>query len=235
MSAKREYKKRSDYWKKFNTEQSPLMPQNVQFHNGVVPISSGEPFYTSDASAISLGTRTSDMNDSDPTMTRLNRAGVAVTVSRFSSIRMGMMPYEYAADGVNVREAIELCQKAYANVAVFRNAIDTMAEFANAEIYLEQGNKSSRDFFYRWFNKVRLWDLKDQWFREFYRSGNIFLYRVDGDLSVEDFNQLSKTYAAENLKKDKIPVRYILLNPFDIVAKRSTTNATGAYEKILSE
>jgi hypothetical protein len=57
-----------------------------------------------------------------------------------------------------------------------------MAEFANAEIYLEEGNKSSRDFFYRWFNKIRLWDLKDQYFREFYRSGNIFLYRVDGDL-----------------------------------------------------
>jgi hypothetical protein len=148
---------------------------------------------------------------------------------------MGMMPYEYASDGVNVREAIELCQKAYANVAVFRNAIDTMAEFANAEIYLEQGNKSSRDFFYRWFNKIRLWDLKDQYFREFYRSGNIFLYRLDGDLSLEDFNLLSKTYAAEGLKKDKIPVKYILLNPFDIVAKRSTVFATGAYEKILSE
>jgi hypothetical protein len=235
MSTKRQYKKRSDYWKKFNSEQSPLMPQPSQIHGGVVPITSGEPFYTSDASTIALATRTADMNESDPTMTRLNRAGVAVTTSRFSSIRMGMMPYEYAADGVNVREAIELCQKAYANVAVFRNAIDTMAEFANAEIYLEQGNKSSRDFFYRWFNKVKIWDLKDQWFREFYRSGNIFLYRVDGDLSIEDFNQLSKTYAAENLKKDKIPVRYILLNPFDIVAKRSTTFATGAYEKILSE
>ena len=218
-------------------EQSPMLPQNIQFQQSTTPITSGEPFYTSDASISKASySRNSDTDSSSRGgATRINRAGVATTQGRFSSIRMGMMPYEYASDGVNVRESIELCQKAYANVSVFRNAIDTMAEFANAEVYLEQGNKSSRDFFYRWFNKIRLWDLKDQYFREFYRSGNIFLYRVDGDLTIEDFNLLSKSYAAEALKKDKIPIKYILLNPFDIVAKRSTTFATGAYEKILSE
>jgi hypothetical protein len=236
MSDKRVYKKRSDYWKKFNVEQGPMLPQNIQIQPSIAPISSGEPFYTSDASISTANySRSTDSDSGSRTSSRINRSGQTTTLNRFSSIRMGMMPYEYAADGVNVREAIELCQKAYANVAVFRNAIDTMAEFANAEIYLEQGNKSSRDFFYRWFNKIRLWDLSDQYFREFYRSGNIFLYRVDGDLSIDDFNTLSKTYAAESLKKDKIPIKYILLNPWDIVAKRSTVFATGAYEKILSE
>ena len=237
MSDKRKYNKKSDYWNKFSIEQSPLLPTNVQFQQSIPPISSGEPFYTSDASVSTASyTRSGDGDPSSRTsQTRINRAGISTTQGRFSSIRMGMMPYEYASDGVNVREAIELCQKAYANVSVFRNAIDTMAEFATAEIYLEQGNKSSRDFFYRWFNKIRLWDLKDQYFREFYRSGNIFLYRIDGDLSIDDFNLLSKTYAAEGLKKDKIPIKYILLNPWDIVAKRSTVFATGAYEKILSE
>lgn len=235
MSDKRKYNKKSNYWKKFEISQPNVIGDISQA--SVPPISSGEPFYTSDASvSFASYTRSGDSNSASRTsQTRVNRAGLSTTQNRFSSIRMGMMPYEYAADGVNVREAIELCQKAYANVAIFRNAIDTMAEFANAEIYLEEGNKSSRDFFYRWFNKIRLWDLKDQYFREFYRSGNIFLYRVDGDLSIEDFNLLSKSYAAESLKKDKIPLKYILLNPFDIVAKRSTVFATGAYEKILSE
>jgi hypothetical protein len=235
MSDKRKYNKKSEYWKKFDAAPQIVMNNIVQA--SVPPISSGEPFYTSDISVASY-TRTGDDSSSSSgrtSQTRINRASQSNTQNRFSSIRMGMMPYEYAADGVNVREAIELCQKAYANVAIFRNAIDTMAEFANAEIYLEEGNKSSRDFFYRWFNKIRLWDLKDQYFREFYRSGNIFLYRVDGDLSLEDFNLLSKSYAAETLKKDKIPLKYILLNPFDIVAKRSTVFSTGAYEKILSE
>ena len=239
MSDKRKYNKRSDYWEKFNQVQSPMLPNQMlpnQNNFSPDPVSAGEPFYTSDASVSTASYRRASDNDSSGrTAARSNAAGFGTTVNRFSSIRMGMMPYEYAADGVNVREAIELCQKAYANVAIFRNAIDTMAEFANSEVYLEGGNKSSRDFFYRWFNKIRLWDLKDQYFREFYRSGNIFLYRIDGDLSLEDFNLLNKSYAAENLKKDKIPIKYILLNPFDIVAKRSTVFATGAYEKILSE
>jgi hypothetical protein len=236
MSEKRKYNKKSEYWGKFKKE----YPAEVKISQGSVsvpPVSAGEPFYTSDASVSTANyTRSGDKNGSIRTnSTRVNRAAFANPYNRFSSIRMGMLPYEYAADGVNVREAIELCQKAYANVSIFRNSIDVMAEFANSEIYLEGGNKSSRDFFYKWFNKIRLWDLKDQYFREYYRSGNIFLYRVDGELSVEDFATISKTYAAEGLKPNKLPIKYILLNPFDIVAKRSTSFATGAYEKILSE
>lgn len=236
MSDKRRYNKKSQYWGKFKKE----YPPEIKISEGsasVPPISAGEPFYTSDASVSTASyTRSGDKNGAiRSNSTRVNRAAFANPYNRFSSIRMGMLPYEYAADGVNVREAIELCQKAYANVSIFRNSIDVMAEFANSEIYLEGGNKSSRDFFYKWFNKIRLWDLKDQYFREYYRSGNIFLYRVDGELSLEDFATISKTYAAEGLKPNKIPIKYILLNPFDIVAKRSTSFATGAYEKILSE
>ena len=53
-----------------------------------------------------------------------------------------MLPYELASDGINVRDAIELCQKAYANIPIFRNTVDMMSEFANAELYLEGGNKN---------------------------------------------------------------------------------------------
>jgi len=37
------------------------------------------------------------------------------------------------------------------------------------------------------------------------------------------------------LKTNKLPVRYILLNPFDIVAKRATSFDIGLYAKVLSE
>jgi hypothetical protein len=240
MSEKRKYNKKSEYWGKFKKESGPIQIQlNKTVNSSIPPIAAGEPFYTSDAS-ISRGSysRKGDSSSDSSSRTnssRTNRAAFSGVFNRFSSIRMGMLPYEYAADGVNVREAIELCQKAYANVSIFRNSIDVMAEFANSEIYLEGGNKASRDFFYKWFNKIRLWDLKDQYFREYYRSGNIFLYRVDGNLSLDDFATISKTYAVEGIKPNKLPIKYILLNPFDIVAKRSTSFATGAYEKILSE
>ena len=240
MSEKRKYNKKSEYWGKFKKESSPIQIELTKGTiNSIPPIAAGEPFYTSDAS-ISRGSYSRKGDSSSDTSSRTNsartnRAAFSGVFNRFSSIRMGMLPYEYAADGVNVREAIELCQKAYANVSIFRNSVDVMAEFANSEIYLEGGNKASRDFFYKWFNKIRLWDLKDQYFREYYRSGNIFLYRVDGDLSLDDFATISKTYAVEGIKPNKLPIKYILLNPFDVVAKRSTSFATGAYEKILSE
>jgi hypothetical protein len=236
MSDKRRYNKKSDYWNKFNkVEEVPTPQLQHQIINGNFvppPASAGEPFYTSDASYTRPGDGASPARTDS---TRINRATLRIPTNRFSSIRMGMLPYEYASDGVNVREAIELCQKAYANIAIFRNSIDVMAEFANSDIYLDGGNKTSRDFFYKWFNKIRLSDLKDQYFREYYRSGNIFLYRVDGKLSLDDFSTLSKIYAAESLTPSKIPIRYVLMNPFDIVAKRSSAFSNGVYEKVLSE
>ena len=138
-----------------------------------------------------------------------------------------MLPYQFSLDGVNIRMAIELCQKAYANVAVFRNAVDIMAEFSNTEIFLEGGTQRSRSFFENWFKRINLNNLKDQYFREYYRSGNIFLYRIDGKFKVEDFSRLVRTIPSQSEVENTIPMRYIVLNPFDIVAKRASTNPYG--------
>ena len=147
-----------------------------------------------------------------------------------------MLPYEMASDGANVRDAIELCQKAYANVPIFRNTIDMMSEFANAELYLEGGNSTSRKFFEKLLDRIKIWDLKDQYFREYYRSGNIFLYRVDGKFSIEDYKKFSQT-VSDGPSLNRFPLKYVVLNPFEIVAKRSTVFNTkdGGYAKILSE
>jgi hypothetical protein len=110
-----------------------------------------------------------------------------------------------------------------------------MAEFANTEIYFEGGSQKSKDFFTEWFKKIKLWNLKDQYFREYYRSGNIFLYRIDGKFQIDDFTKITRQIGDLPALVNKIPVKYILLNPFDVVAKRGSTFNTGAYEKILSE
>lgn len=230
---KRPYNKKSSYWQKF--EKSPESPVIQQSNASYEPELCGDPFYTSDASINVSKASYSRLSGGETTDVRKNRSAFNRTIDRFSSIRNGLLPFHYAMDGVNVREAIELCQKAYSNVAVFRNAIDIMAEFANTEIYLEGGSQKSRDFFTEWFKKIKLWSLKDQYFREYYRSGNIFLYRVDAEFKVEDYARIVRQVGELNARSNKIPVRYILLNPFDVVAKRGSSFATGAYEKILSE
>ena len=227
--AKRKYTKKSNYWKKFDAKAS----QASQVQESVEPATMGPAYHVSEGSYSRSGSISN--LPSNNTSVRINRSSVTAPLNKFSQIRAGLLPYEISSDGINVREAIELCQKAYANVPIFRNTIDMMSEFANAEVYLEGGNATSRDFFMKLFDRIKLWDLKDQYFREYYRSGNIFLYRLDGKFDLNDFRKFSKL-VEDSPKENKFPLKYIVLNPFEIVAKRSTVfSSKGAYAKILSE
>ena len=227
--AKRKYTKRSDYWKQFDQTSQGAVPTPE-----VSPELLGEPFYTSDASYREVAKARTQLG-ADATNTRTNRVAYRNPVDRFSSIRVGMLPYSYASDGVDVRDGIELCQKAYANIAIFRNAIDIMAEFTNTDIYLEGGTAKSRKFFEEWFKKINLSSIKDQYFRELYRSGNVFFYRVDGKFKAQDYAKLMNQVGSINSTNNRIPLRYILLNPYDISAKSASSFGFGGYEKILSE
>lgn len=220
----RQYNKKSDYWTRFNK----IQPIQVS-HSSYEPKLMGEPFYKE----VSNASVRSTQSDS-PTKTRIPRNGTDVNIGRYSLLSQGILPYEYTKDGVDIRDSIMLCQKAYANVAIVRNTIDIATEFANTDVYLEGGTERSREFFQKWFDKIKLWKLKDQYFREYYRSGNIFLYRIDGKFNTEDFKLLSGM-SENGIKNNKVPLRYILINPYDIVAKISSSFAEAVYEKILSE
>jgi hypothetical protein len=220
----RQYNKKSDYWTRFNK----IQPIQVS-HSSYEPKLMGEPFYK-EVSSASVRSTQSD----SPTKTRIPRNGTDVNIGRYSLLSQGILPYEYTKDGVDIRDSIMLCQKAYANVAIVRNTIDIATEFANTDVYLEGGTERSREFFQKWFEKIKLWKLKDQYFREYYRSGNIFLYRIDGKFNTEDFKLLSGM-SENGIKNNKVPLRYILINPYDIVAKISSSFAEAVYEKILSE
>lgn len=229
---KRKYTKRSEYWDKFKKNDQPI--ENAlnfeQSNASTAPETSGDPFYTS----VSTAGR-NEHYSSSISGRRRNSISINQKTNRFANIRAGLLPYDYASDGVNVREAIELCQKAYANVAIFRNAIDIMSEFSNSPIYLEGGNEKSKKFIEKWFQKIGIWKLKDQYFREYYRSGNIFLYRLDGKFSSDDFAKLNYIYASDTLKPGTIPVKYVLLNPFDVIIDRATSFKDGVYKKLLSD
>jgi hypothetical protein len=243
---KRKYEKKSSYWKKFENKTQASAPE---VNSSVEPMLCGDNYYTSNASNTqkpqlfetksSCNTVSDALRGADRATTGMRgRYGSKVKSDKYKNIAEGLLPYNINVDGVDVRESIELCQKAYANIPIFRNAIDVMSEFSNSEIYLEGGSENARNFIYKWFEKINLWKLKDQYFREYYRSGNIFFYRIDGEFSKEDVLKLNKIYGSANhkyLDPEKIPVRYILLNPYDIVASRTSSFSEGVYKKVLSE
>lgn len=232
MAEKRKYTKKSEYWGKFEKKQSieETLAANPLLQNSTyTPSLEGEAYFNSVAQA-----GYSRTGGGATSRSRSNRVHKVPQKNKYTNIQDGLLPFDYAASGINVRDTIELCQKAYANVAIFRNAIDIMAEFANSEIFLDGGSRKSRDFVEAWFRKIKLWKIRDQYFREYYRSGNIFFYKIDGKFNTEDFIKMTKTYGAVSV--NKIPIRYILLNPYDIVAHRTTGfEATGVYAKVLSE
>jgi len=247
----RKYTKRSDYWNKLskgNNESSAPLEELIRGEDASEPKLVGDPFYSFDSVAA-----TYERNESsNRTGIRRNLAAIGPKMYKYANIREGLLPFEMSVHGYNVRDAIELCQKAYANIAIFRNAIDIMAEFSNAEIYLEGGSQKARDFFYKWMKFVKMWRIKDQYFREYYRSGNIFFLKINSKLELGDFQKILQSYAnydgssydtSQNLYKyptnydvkNRVPVQYTLLNPFYITVNRTSSWKHVVYEKILSE
>ena len=228
---KRKYTKKSPYWNNLSKPQKP----NVEIvASASEPVICGESYYDFSSKASCVTEPGSRLTGNATTGTRSNVSHKNSKANKYLNIQSSSLPYKTTESGVDSRDSIELCQKAYANIPIFRNAVDVMSEFSNSEIYLEGGSESARNFIFKWFEKINLWKLKDQFFREYYRSGNIFLYRIDGSFSTDDFRNLNKIYGS-SLTPGKIPIRYILLNPYDIVSTSATSFDKGIYKKILSQ
>jgi len=177
-----------------------------------------------------------ESNASDRTSYRRNVSSTIERTDKYSNIDKGLVPFRTVDNkgAMSVRDAVVLCQKAYYNFSVFRNAIDLMTEFSCASIYFQGGSKKSKTFFEALLKKVNIVDLQDRFFREYFRSGNVFLYRLDAAIKKEDVRKLSQTFGS---KKIKIPYRYVVLNPADIQLSGSLSFSTDVkkYHKVLTD
>ncbi|NBP56646.1 hypothetical protein EBU71_08965 [bacterium] len=178
------------------------------------------------------------------TSTRRNVAGNIERTDRFSNIDKGVIPFKYSnyinnLSTLDVRDAVVLCQKAYYNVAIFRNTIDLMTEFSTSPIYLTGGSQKSKEFFEAYFKKINLASFQDQFFREYYRSGNVFIYKFDGNISDDQLKKITQTFGLSKLNLSsatiRIPVKYTILNPADIYAGGSINFDARRFYKILSD
>lgn len=176
------------------------------------------------------------------TRTRSNKSARIDQLHRYENIDKGIIPFNYSTTGygnktsnIDVRDAVILCQKAYYNFAIFRNAIDMMAEFSCSDIYLTGGSKKSKEFFTALFDKLNIWNLQDKFFREYYRSGNVFVYRFDSKIKKSDLNKMTQTFGlAAATQKYIIPARYNILNPADIQTGGNISFAASNYYKMIN-
>jgi hypothetical protein len=197
-----------------------------------------QPLMVSEAS---YETRAATSSDSNNTGVRRNAASSITRSDRYKNIEDGLIPFRYTSgmknnSNMSIRDAVILCQKAYYNFAIFRNTIDLMTEFSCSNIYFKDGSQKSRDFFNALFKKINIFDLQDQFFREYYRSGNVFIYRFDTKVKNEDINKITQTFGlTAKASNVKLPARYIIVNPADVQIGGSINFSLGRYYKVLSD
>ena len=86
------------------------------------------------------------------------------------------------------------------------------------------------------YKKMNVNSLQDRFFREYYRSGNVFIYRFDASLTDEDALKVTQVYGAKKSTKNvTLPARYIILNPADVQLGGSISFHAGTYYKVLSD
>jgi|694.fasta_scaffold72893_2 hypothetical protein len=174
------------------------------------------------------------------TSVRRNRASTISRTDKYKNIEGGVIPFIYGGgygkytSNISIKDTIILCQKAYYNFSIFRNTIDLMTEFSCSPIYFTGGNEQSRKFFQAWGDRVNLWKLQDMFFREFFRSGNVFLYKLNAQFTKQDMRVLTDLITTE-ARTGEIPVRYIILNPADVQAIGSASFITPQYVKVLND
>lgn len=166
------------------------------------------------------------------TSNRTNKLGRNAVGDSLLNLRDLPLPYQQKGNIINIKDAINVVKRTYANIAVFRNCIDIMTEFSCANIYLTGGNEASKKFVTKWFERIGLQKFIEYFFREFYTSGNVFILRFDGSFSDEDFKKLK---TALSFSKNKIPLRYTILNPQEIMIYSAATFENAPYRKVLSE
>lgn len=171
---------------------------------------------------------------------RRNVSSIIERTNRFTNINDGLIPYKNSSgagsSAMDVREAVILCQKAYYNIAIFRNTIDLMGEFSTSPIYFRGGTAKARQFFDAYFKKINLYAFQDRFFREYYRSGNVFIYRFDTALTEADVSNIIKTFGpATTAASNLLPIQYVILNPADIQIGGSMSFNSPLYYKTLND
>jgi hypothetical protein len=228
----RKYTKSSEYWDQPRKQAEASTPQSITVNTtpqgpDITPLPFPDVAYgeTQEARASSASLTTSYRN---------SQANNGLTdPTAFQNIRAIPMPYAGFSgnrDYVGAKDSIELCAKAWAGIAIARNAVEVSVEFSNQPMVIKCSNSTVKTFFEEWFNAINITKLNEQLFREYYRSGNPFIYKFSGKFGPSYYKNLQQSFGA---KDNKIPIRYELLNPANIFVPTGLTYPH-SYVRLLS-
>lgn len=243
----RTYRKTSPYWtnRKQLTAAAPVaaafsVPPSMANVPGMAAVQAaawdaeasfdGLPHYSAKA-ACGGGPATTTYRDS--------AAPSGIWADRYPNIRSGLVPYTMNEGGYyGVAEAIQLVYSAYFSFALLRNAISLVTDFSVAPLHVKTTNARVKAFIEEWFSAIGLNAFMQQFFLEYYRSGNVFIYTFNGEIQEDGLADLRQTFAraGEVLaaeRNPKVPIRYTILNPMQVYLQMGPATPYG-YVRMLS-
>ena len=201
----RSYTKKSNYWSNISKNGIAAPPAPTQ-PVGDFPLAlasfDDQPHYSVIASC--GGDGSSYRNSFSPQISPLDR---------YKNINAGILPWENRNGMVGMQSIITVCQRAAANVSIVRNAIESQVEFSTSPLHIKTSNKTVEAFFSEWFNRVHLYSFQQQFMREYYRSGNVPIYKFTGKMAPEQYGKMTTVFGA---KENSLPIKYTILNPAQI-------------------
>ncbi len=194
----------------------------------------GQPHYSAVATCGGGGVATTAYQNS--------AAPSIVPVNSFPNIRSGIVPIAMTEGNYTVASAIGLVYQAYFNFALLRNAINMLSDFSVSPIRVKTTNARVKTFIETWLEAIKVNDFQQQFYTEYYRSGNVWIYKFSGKISEDGLNMLKQSYSsvAKNGKEafaarqsKVVPIRYTILNPLQVYLQRGASYNYG-YVRMLS-
>lgn len=122
--------------------------------------------------------------------------------------------------GVNYRQSMSMCMKAYDKVGIIKNVIDLMGDFASQGITLNHENKSVERFYRKWWEKINGVERSERFLNNLYRCGNVIINKRYGKITASMRREMSKAelldIPSQKVIKRQLPVKYDFLNPLTI-------------------
>jgi len=222
----REYKKTSPYWNQRRSVQAAT-PQPVQ----TAPMPLGQVFAEFSADKHYTESVAACGGVSSSTQTMDNWAPVINSNNLYPNLRAGIMPFSAEGGYWTMQVPITLATLAYFNVPLVRNTINLLQDFSISNLDITTDNATVKAFFTKWFESIQLPDFMAQWFLEYYRSGNIFIYKFNGSIAPDKFAKMKTAFAAAT--SPELPIRYIILDPKQVYLQVGPT-FKNTYSRMLS-
>lgn len=197
---KRAYSKKSEYWNNLSRK-TPIEAQAPRPAEPTVALAAwdNQPHYSVIASC-----------GGDGSSMRNSFSAQISPLDRYKNINAGILPWETYNGMIGMQAVITTCQRAYANVSVVRNATEAAVEFSCSSLHVKTSNQTVKQFFTEWLNRAGIPSFTPQFMREYYRSGNVPIYKFNGKMSPEQYGKMSTVFGA---KENSVPIKYIILNP----------------------